>query len=360
MEIRKFETKATLAPSKGNPRNSEGAFIKLKSGELVYAYSRYCGESWHDDAECNICVIRSNDGGMTWNAENFETVVRASEYGVKNVMSASLAEMHNGDIGLFYLIKYDDGTTSYNLRRYRGNFNCFVSESVCVPKTAGSYFVVNNDRVLRLANGRLIVPVACHRVLELDESFIGCDSRASDFFVISDDDGETWFRLRGEINMSDGYSYSGLQEPGIIELPNRVLYAYARTDRMYQYESVSLDGGKSWFGPRPSRFSSPCGPMQIKRNPFSGKYYAFWTPTPNYTLRQDDFFTNGRNPFVVAESDNGIDFGEPAILESDTSRGYCYCGVHFTDEKNMIISYFNGGAGAHALTQTVIKHLTVE
>ena len=34
----------------GNPRNSEGSFVKLSDGTLYFAYSRYCGSSASDHA----------------------------------------------------------------------------------------------------------------------------------------------------------------------------------------------------------------------------------------------------------------------------------------------------------------------
>ena len=32
-----------LKPQEGNPRNSEGAFIRMDDGTLLFAYSRYSG-----------------------------------------------------------------------------------------------------------------------------------------------------------------------------------------------------------------------------------------------------------------------------------------------------------------------------
>ncbi len=35
-------------PSAGNPRNSEGAFLRLDDGRILFAYSSYVGDSSHD------------------------------------------------------------------------------------------------------------------------------------------------------------------------------------------------------------------------------------------------------------------------------------------------------------------------
>ena len=34
---------AELPPSAGNPRNSEGTFLELADGELIFVYSRFKG-----------------------------------------------------------------------------------------------------------------------------------------------------------------------------------------------------------------------------------------------------------------------------------------------------------------------------
>ena len=39
-----------LKPGPDNPRNSEGAFISLKDGRIMYIYSRYYGKSSSDHA----------------------------------------------------------------------------------------------------------------------------------------------------------------------------------------------------------------------------------------------------------------------------------------------------------------------
>ncbi len=47
----------TLNRGPGNPRNSEGCFLQLEDGRIAFAYSRFCGDDWQDNAACDICVI---------------------------------------------------------------------------------------------------------------------------------------------------------------------------------------------------------------------------------------------------------------------------------------------------------------
>ena len=45
-----------LAPTPQNRRNSEGAFINLKNGDILFAYSHYAGKSWADDADADLHI----------------------------------------------------------------------------------------------------------------------------------------------------------------------------------------------------------------------------------------------------------------------------------------------------------------
>ncbi len=137
-----------LNRAEGNPRNSEGSFLKLEDGRIAFAYSRYCGTSGHDHGDCNICMVYSHNNGETFDTEHYETLVEASEYGEKNVMSVTLRRMNNGDIGLFYMLKHPGLTSAFYLRRYKGDFSHLLSEVKCFPLDYESYFVINNDRAV--------------------------------------------------------------------------------------------------------------------------------------------------------------------------------------------------------------------
>ena len=59
-----------LVPGPDNPRNSEGAFLTLPDGEILYAYSRYKGKSCSDEATTDLCLLRSRDDGRTFGEES--------------------------------------------------------------------------------------------------------------------------------------------------------------------------------------------------------------------------------------------------------------------------------------------------
>lgn len=100
---------------KGNPRNSEGAFLTLADGNIIFAFSKFRGENNADWAPSDICMVISKDGGMTFGEER--VVVDYQEEESVNVMSVSLMHMDNGDIGMFYLVRKTYTIIQMYLRR---------------------------------------------------------------------------------------------------------------------------------------------------------------------------------------------------------------------------------------------------
>ena len=193
----------------GNPRNSEGSFIRLHDNRIAFYYTRYCGESFHDNANADIAVCYSSDQGETWT--DHEIVLKGPNDG--NVMSISMLRLQDGRIMMAYLKKQI--LTDMVLCR---PFCCFSSdegkswtEPVCIVKTPG-YFVGNNDRLIQLRSGRIIYPVAFTNQV---------NSGGIDFIYYSDDNGNTWqsssWILPPADKQNDGSC--GLQEPGTVELP---------------------------------------------------------------------------------------------------------------------------------------------
>ena len=94
---------AEIAPSPGNPRNSEGTFLELANDEILFVYSRFKGDSPNDHAFADLALMRSTDGGRTWTDEG--VILTCEGEGGVNMMSPSLLMMSNGEAGLFYLVR---------------------------------------------------------------------------------------------------------------------------------------------------------------------------------------------------------------------------------------------------------------
>lgn len=330
-----------LPPTEGNPRNSEGAFLKLQDGRLMFAYSRFVGGSWDDDASAAIAARFSADEGDTWSED--EILIRPEHFGAKNLMSVSLLRLGNGDIGLFFIIRHGWHDTRLNLMRSSDEGRTWSEPVCCIP--ALGYFVTNNDRVVRLSNGRLIVPAAYHRMRgESITDWKSFDGRGILVPFLSDDDGRTWREARNMVSLNVPHSRSGLQEPGLVELENGTLWMHARTDMGRHYECFSFDSGETWTDAVPSMFTGPCSPLSIRRDgQRSGPLLAVWNPIPNYQTRVVEKHFAGRAPLVAAVSgDDGRTWSEPAVIETEEERGgYCYTAIHFTADA-VLLAYCAG------------------
>lgn len=347
-----------IVPTETNPRNSEGDFLHVSlNGKkaTLFVYTRFTGGSG-DFASADLACLLSFDGGRSFEfPEGLRDgiIIRAEEFGVDNIMSVSLWRFENGDAGIFFLVKENDASLSGYFRRYSTDEAIFGGEYTQIkvfPVRFPGYYVVNNCRIAKVGN-KLFIPAANHRYHLFDYG-PDIDGRGVDFVFVSEDDGFTWTEAPGYMVLPDSYSRSGLQEPGLIGLPNGTLYAYARTDLGAQYESFSVDGNY-WTVPQRSCFTSPCSPMKIARNPHTGKYYSVWNPYGGAGAPQlrgidtknrdrDPGSSWERTPLVIAQSDDCRSWSAPEIMDDDPMRGYCYPAVFFEDENTMLVSYCSG------------------
>lgn len=333
----------TLGPSAANPRNSEGAFVRLDKQELLFVYSRYCGDSWQDHASADLYALRSKDLGESW-GEPFLLLSRQEE-GAQNLMSVSLLPESNG-FSVYYLRRR--GLQDLTLQRrlcLDGGRSLSAPTAVMQPP---GYYVVNNDRVVRLSSGRLVVPAArhtCRGEACASGSAEALDMRACLRFFLSDDGGASFYESPGGVSLGVSASMSGLQEPGLVELKGGVLWCFARTDLGRQYECYSLDGGYSWTSAQPSRFTAPLSPLSARRLA-DGRLMAVWNPIPLYNGRSQQaggVWTGGRTPLVYALScDEGGSWSEPVALEDAPDHGYCYTAM-LPLEDRVLLAYCSGG-----------------
>lgn len=349
-----------IAPGPGNPRNSEGAFIDLKDGRLLFIYSRFTGDSGEDHAKALLAARRSSDGGETWSGD--EIIATPGEADAQNVMSISLLRMQNGDIGLFYCLRLSFHDLRMYVRRSSDEGATWGTPVRCFP--AAEYHVINNDRVVRLTSGRIIIPAALHRRLRDVNDYSGRDWRGIAIFFISDDDAKTWRESKGLVALNSPHTQSGLQENGLIELPNGTLWAWSRTDLGRQYEYFSNDGGDTWTEARPSRFTSPNSPLSMKHLPGSSKLLAVWNPIPNYQTRVLVKPAGDRTPLVAAlgEGVTSETWGAPVLIDqNDTEHeGYCYTAIHFTPDA-VLLAYCAGGVkDKHRLNRLRIRKIPLD
>ncbi len=353
---------ATLDHGPGNPRNSEGAFIELRDGRLLYAYTRYRGESWSDHATADIVGRTSADGGRTWSTADRLLVPND---GILNVMSVSLLRLADGRLALFNLRKDGANACIPFLRTSPDEGTTWSTSARCIP--VPGYFVLNNDRVVALHGGRLLMPVAYHRPrcarlggFVEDASGISQDARALAVFYYSDDQGASWSEAPEGL-LLPVRSGTGLQEPGVVELADGRLWAWFRTDTGRQWQSFSSDGGMNWTWPEPSVFQAPASPLSMKRDPLSGELVAVWNDrSGRWGLPAPEKSSWGRTPLVIAWSrDEGATWERARLLEDDPERGFCYIALHFTPDA-ILLAYCCGGRGSGVLQDSCIRRLERE
>ncbi len=318
------ETVLRLEPSGKNPRNSEGGFIRLADGRILYIYTHFTGGAGDDD-RAHLASRVSHDGGRTWSRED-GAVVR-DDAGL-NAMSVSLLRLADGRIGLFYLLKQSPADCRPVLRISTDEAKTWGPPRMIIADSDVGYYVVNNDRVVQLRSGRLVVPAALHR-----RSGGRFDPNGLIACYLSDDAGATWRRSRTQFR-----GPGTLQEPGVVELSGGRLAMFCRSELGSQYLSESKDGGDMWTEPRPSSLVSPQSPASIERIPSTGDLLCVW----NRNFEPGRPGAGRRTPLCLALSrDEGQTWEREQIIEDDPHRWYCYTAIEFTGQ-DVLLAYCAG------------------
>lgn len=302
-----------LEPSSNNPRNSEGDFIKLENGRILFIYTHFTGGT-ADDASAYLASRYSDDGGVTWSQQ--DQLVLANE-AVFNIMSVSLLRLPGGEIALFYLRKNAEGDCVPLVRISTDEAQTWGPAKVCVNEPG--YYVMNNDRVVQLSGGRILLPLALHFTAAGQLS-----DTAQIFCYCSDDNGKTYFKSGSAANPEQVVT----QEPGVVELKNGRIMLFCRTESGVQYLSYSNDRGATWSPLQASIIKSPLSPASIKRLPTTGDLLLVWNN--NYKPVMDG---GKRTPFNLAISrDDGKSWERIKNIESDPAGWYCYTAIEFVGD----------------------------
>lgn len=311
-------------------RSSEGDFVRLKDGRIMFAYSRYDehvkdrGMGDHDPADIVACF--SDDEGKTWGGS--EILVRRPA-NAWNVMSVDLERLADGRLALFYCMK-----------RFRGDCRPYVSfssdegrawtEGKCLfPDDRQGYYAFLNQSVCQTSRGRLVVPFYGNGRMQC---------------LLSDDMGATWRYSEAFRAFDTRMKHVALDESKVMELANGSLVMFSRSYVDWQYWTYSLDGGETWGPSVPSGIVSPGSPLAIIRLK-NGDWLMAW----NDLRGNPGKFSGGgschgsRTPMTVAVSkDEGRTWIHRRVLEGDThpwGYWYCYPAMMETDDGNVLIHY---------------------
>lgn len=336
------------------PRNGEGTFLRLKNGNILFAYTCFSGETWYDGCTADIAGRISSDEGETWTEKR---LLLKHDDDARNLMCPSLLRLQDGRIGLIYLRKSRQGVNAVPYIAFSRDEGETFSSPVKIIDDNNNYFVVENDHAVVLSDGRIILPANLHS--EIINGNYEITEHGKKCIFASDDNGKTWSEIAGRQDIPFSHiSKTGLQETCVYEQTDGILRAFSRTDMAFQYECFSSDNGRTWTVPEPNRFfSSPDSPLLMKR---AGNYtLAVFNPVPNFTTR-DCENTWGRTPLVCAVSkDDGKTFPVIHFLETDPLNGYCYPAV-FDGGSYVLVSYYHSDNTGTPLTATKIVKITYD
>lgn len=321
-----------LPPGQDNPRNSEASFITLKDGRILYLYTHFEGGSTSDHAPAFLAMRSSSDNGRTWTKED-KVVVRNE--GAMNIMETHLIRLQGGNIAMIYLVKNSTTDCRPVIRFSIDEARTWSKPSYIITDKIG-YYPGNNDRVIQMKGGRLVLPTSNGGVL--------C--------YLSDDEGKTWRRNKG--GPVSGFNAAGkrivTQEPGVVELKDGRLMMWMRTDQGCQYLSYSEDSGETWSQPEPSTLFSPRSPASIKRLPSTGDLLLVWNDHTDIplSLSLHGLPQGTRVPLSTAISkDDGKTWQHVKRLEGNPNGWYCYIAIEFSGD-TVLLGYCAMGANAHS------------
>lgn len=340
-QVSGVEKNRLLRPSPKNARNSEGDFIQLKDGRILFIYSHFTGGG-SDHASGHLAGRYSSDGGKTWTKDDIVVVPQSGGF---NDMSVSLLRLQNGSIALFYVRKNSMLDCRPVMRISNDEAKTWGDPIDCITDQIG-YYVLNNDRVIQLAGGRLILAVALHNLEQYEAP--KWDGEVMCYF--SDDSGENWKRNTTILTPKklDGSRFIA-QEPGLVELQDGRVMMFIRSDAGAQLFSFSEDKGETWSEPVKSTLQSPVSPATIERIPSTGDLLVAWNNHENIV----ESLMGRRTPFSVAVSkDEGKTWTRTRTLEDDPYGWYCYTAMTFVDG-HVILGHCAGDRrrGGLALTQ---------
>ena len=323
-----------LPREEGNPRNSEGDFVRLKDGRILFVYTRYIGNDSGDHASAYLAMRESSDGGRSWSDKDVTVVEKE---GRMNVMSVSLLRLADSRIALFYLVKNSPVDCVPVVRISSDEAKTWSAPVRCIAPDNTDYYVLNNSRAVQLSDGRVILPV-CRHTYTTQGGGDAWDGKGTIATLISDDGCKTWRFGRESFKTfsPSGKARVTTQEPGIVELKDSRLMMWMRTAENMQYVCYSDDRGETWTKAVAWNLNSPNSPATVKRLE-NGDLLAIWNDHGAHSQYKDPqvvaecyrrflVWSNGqRTPLTLAVSkDEGRTWIKRRDLEGNPNGWLCY------------------------------------
>lgn len=321
---------AVAPSSETNKRNSEADLLALADGRLMLVWTEFYTSQGSDWGSARLAAIFSRDGGKTWAGKT----VLQENIGTMNVMEPDLLRLRSGKVLFAFVRKNSEGDCAPMLRISTDRGKTFSAPKPIPISPSPSYTGSNNDRMIQLKSGRVLLPLwytPDYRV----------DRHIKTRVYYSDDEGATWKQSKTLVDLPD--SPSGAQEPGVVELKDGSVLMWMRTDKGFIYRSISRDGGETWSQPESMGVQSPRSPQSIKRIPSTGDLLLVWNNSPKL-----------RTPLSAAISkDEGKTWANIHDLDLTPDTTFAYTSIEFVKNRVLLSYYAARGSGLSLQFQSI-------
>lgn len=277
-----------------------------------------------DHVSCQISSMISRDRGRTWHDK---TVIQPNHW-ILNVKQSNMIQISERE-WLFFYVGWDSEAQRNVFMRRSIDHGISWGEEVQISEPG--FYCNNADRIVRLQNGRIILPA--HGTYST--KYIGAEpyhreSKLHSFVFYSDDGFRTWHRSVDSMTTQG----RGCHEPTIVELKDGRLLCFLRNTNKKIYQSFSEDGGIHWSTPQPTVLDSPESPALLKRIPATGDLICLWNNVASSTNWP-------RSPLTMAISqDEGLSWIKTKDIDQRKDFDAAYPSITFVEDE-IIIAYYS-------------------
>ena len=319
-----------------NPRHDHQLIFPLDADRLMLVWSEYYASSpasvhrtrfdtaggFADQAPCRITAKITTDAGRTWGPR---FTLQENTFGL-NLKHPNLVRTGGQNL-LFTFTAWESESAERNVYMKRSSDNGESWSGVTQISEPG-WYCTNNDHVVRLRSGRILLP--SHG----GPGFVyrGGESQLHSFVFISDDGGESWV-MSADTMTAPG---RGAHEPSIVELSDGRLLCFLRTTNERIYHSYSDDQGMHWTTPEPTDLAAPDSPPLLKHLPGTNDLLLLWNNVPSKSNWP-------RTPLTCAVShDEGRSWEHVQDIDRREEHDAAYASVCFHGDEALVAYYSRG------------------